>query len=327
MSSHQIDAVNMASPLTSLLTRYAFCVSVLFILGIAYRKWMNGREFDKEVDVAGRVAIVTGSNTGIGKETAMGLARYGVHVILACRNVSLANLARAHIIRETGNKNIRCMKLDLSSFKSIRKFADDFLATGLPLHILINNAGVMGMKRRLTEDGLEEHIGVNHFGHFLLTMLLLRRMIESKPSRVINVSSYGHRMVTIRKDDLFGEQDYNRFFAYCQSKLANVHFTNALAKRLTNTGVTSNSLHPGVIFTDLSRNLGSFSWILQKYVFFCFTTNGFVKFKGKCVSCECRWICDLFSMMFLRTTKSGAQTSIFAALDFNVQNVSGAHFS
>lgn len=264
----------MAVPLTTFLARYAFCVSFLLILGIAYRKFINGREFNEKVDVAGRVAIVTGSNTGIGKETAMGLARYGVHVILACRNMTLANEARAHIIRETGNQNIRCMKLDLSSFKSIRKFADEFLATDSPLHILINNAGVMGMKRRLTEDGLEEHIGVNHFGHFLLTMLLLRRLIESKPSRVISVSSYGHRVVTMRKDDLMGEKNYNRFFAYCQSKLANVYFANALAKRLANTGVTSNSLHPGVIFTDLSRNLGSFSWLLQKYVF-SFHNNGF----------------------------------------------------
>lgn len=258
-----VGAVAASSPLP--IRPVVYCVFFAIIIYL-YRKWINGRQFNMKLDVSGKVAIVTGSNTGIGKETALGLARYGVHVILACRNMQAAAEARNDIISATGNRNVRCMKLDLASFKSIRTFADEFLATGSPLHILINNAGVMGMDRRTTEDGLEEHIGVNHFGHFLLTLLLLRRLLESKPSRVVNVSSWGHNLVTMHKDDLMGEKNYNRFHAYGQSKLANIYFTRSLAKRLIDTGVNSNALHPGVIFTDLSRNLESFSWILQKYV-------------------------------------------------------------
>lgn len=270
MSTETNDVIDTMTETSILYARFGLYSSVFFLLIFFYRKWINGRNFDNVVDCVGKVAIVTGANTGIGKETAMKLTRYGVHVILACRNMRKATKVRDEIIAATGNPNVRCMKLNLASFKSIRVFADEFLATGSPLHILINNAGVMGMERCVTEDGLEEHIGVNHFGHFLLTMLLLRRLLESKPSRVVNVSSWAHRLVTMRKDDLMGERNYNRFFAYAQSKLANIYFTTALAKRLTDSGVTCNSLHPGVIFTDLSRNLGSFSFILNKYVCFFF---------------------------------------------------------
>lgn len=264
MSSAVIDVDDVATKAAPLYAYFVFYSIVFFIGMLSYRNWINGKMFDKHVDSVGRVAIVTGANTGIGKETALGLARYGVHVILACRNLAKGTEARDEIISATGNPNVQCMKLDLSSFKSIRSFAAEFLATRLPLHILINNAGVMGIQHCLTEDGLEQHIGVNHFGHFLLTMLLLRRLLESKPSRVITVSSWGHRLATMRKDDLMGERNYNRFFAYEQSKLANIYFSMALAKRMANTGVTSNSLHPGVILTDISRHLDTFSWLLQK---------------------------------------------------------------
>lgn len=185
-------------------------------------------------------------------------------MILACRNLNRAELACREIIEITGNPNISCMQLNLSSFKAIRKFVDEFLATGKRLDILINNAGVMGMKRQTTEDGLEEHIGVNHFGHFLLTMLLMKRLMTSTPSRVINVSSWGHRLVHFNRDDWNSEKSYNRFHAYGQSKMANIYFTKALSKRLEDTGVVCNALHPGVIFTDLSRNLDSFSFLLNK---------------------------------------------------------------
>lgn len=266
MSTETIDS-------GSLYVRFALQFGIFFIVLCIYRKWMDGRMFDKKVDGTRKVAIVTGANTGIGKETALGLARHGVQVILACRNMQKAAEARDDIIAATGNPDIRCMQLDLSSFKSIRTFADEFLATGSPLHILINNAGVMGMKRCETKDGLEMQIGVNYFGHFLLTMLLLRRLLESKPSRIINVSSWVHRLVTMRKNDLMGERSYNRFFAYAQSKLAVLYFTKELSKRLTDSGLTCNSLHPGVVFSDLSRNLNKFNWILQKYVFFGLHSN------------------------------------------------------
>lgn len=226
--------------------------------------WINGDDYRKKCDSVGKVAIITGANTGIGKQTAIGLAKYGVHVILACRNLNRAEVARAEIIEKTGNPNITCMQLNLNSFRAIREFADEFLATGKRLDILINNAGVMGMQRQTTEDGLEEHIGVNHFGHFLLTMLLLKRLASSTPSRIINVSSWGHRLVNFHRNDWNSEKSYNRFHAYGQSKMANIYFTKALSKRLEDTGVVCNALHPGVIFTDISRNLDSYSFLLNK---------------------------------------------------------------
>lgn len=236
-----------------------FCVFAYF-----YRKYINGEFYNKPTEGAGKVAIVTGSNTGIGKETAIGLAEREVEVILACRNMESANKARDDIIRLTGNQKVHCMQLDLASFASIRKFAKEFLATGKPLHILINNAGIMAHDKSFTEDGLEMHIGVNHFGHFLLTMLLLPRLYESKPCRIVNVSSYGHKFVKMNRDDLMGEKNYNRFHAYAQSKLANIYFTLGMAKRIGDSGVTCNSLHPGCVGSDLGRNLSSFSWLFNK---------------------------------------------------------------
>lgn len=243
-----------------------FLWNAFLICPLDYRLWIDGGVFSNKCDVAGKVAIITGANTGIGKQTAIGLAKYGLHVVLACRDLNRAEAARRDIINITGNPNITCMQLNLSSFKSIRKFADEFSATGMNLDILINNAGVMAVGRQTTEDGLEEHIGINHFGHFLLTMLLLKRLIASTPSRIINVSSWGHRLVKFNRDDLNSEKSYNRFQAYAQSKIANIYFTKALSRRLEDTGVTCNALHPGVTYTDLSGNLSGFSFLLHKWV-------------------------------------------------------------
>lgn len=298
--------------------------SVIFVVvAYLYRRWINGEEYDKETECAGRVAIVTGANSGIGKETALGLAQHGLHVILACRDMKKADQARDDIIRETGNANVKCMKLNLASFKSIRAFADAFLATGSPLHVLINNAGVMGKDRSLTEDGLELTIGVNHFGHFLLTMLLLRRLYESRPSRVINVSSYAHKLTRMDKDDLMGEKSYNRFHAYGQSKLANIYFTLALAKRIEGTGLTCNALHPGCVHSDISRNLKEFSSLFQKYGLRIFA---YIRTEPSTAR-TFRWAVDFVTAIFWRSTKSGAQTSIYAALDFNIQTVNGIYYS
>lgn len=279
-------------------TLFAKCVvysCLAILLGFLYRRWVNGEQFDKKTNSVGKVAIVTGGNTGIGKETALGLAQHGLEVILACRDMKKAEKARDYIVKESGNDKIKCMQLDLASFKSIRSFANEFLATGLPLHVLVNNAGVLAVEKSLTEDGLEMTIGVNHFGHFLLTMLLLRRLYESKPSRIINVSSYAHKVASINRDDLMGTQSYNRFYAYAQSKLANIYFTIALAKRIELSGVVCNALHPGAVRSDLSRNLIKFNSLFQKYnnrilksqfmhktykwlLFFLFFADGFVIF-------------------------------------------------
>lgn len=132
------------------------------------------------------------------------------------------------------------------------------------LHILINNAGIMDCPRMLTKDGFEMQIGVNHMGHFLLTLLLLDVLRASAPSRIVVVSSLAHRFGTINKDDLNSEKSYSRKFAYAQSKLANVLFTRELAKRLEGSGVTVNALHPGVVDTELFRSMRFFGWKIVK---------------------------------------------------------------
>lgn len=250
-------------------TLFAKCVVytfLAFLIAYIYRRYVNGADFDGKMNCPGKVAIVTGANTGIGKETALGLAQHGLEVILACRDLKKAEEAKDFIIKKSGNDKVKCMQLDLASFKSIRSFAKEFLDSGSPLHILVNNAGVFALDRAFTEDGLEMTIGVNHFGPFLLTMLLLRRLYESRPSRILNVSSYAHKLVTMHRDDLMGEKSYNRFHAYGQSKLANILFTVALAKRTENTGVVCNALHPGTVKTDSGRHLHTFHPILQKYL-------------------------------------------------------------
>lgn len=226
---------------------------------------MNGEPYSKKTASQGKVAIITGANTGIGKETAIGLAQHGVHVILACRDMHKANEARDDIIQETGNQNIKCMHLDLASFKSIRTFANEFLATGCRLNILINNAGVMGDDKQVTEDGLEQNMGVNHYGHFLLTMLLLQRLYESKPSRIINLTTWSHRLVKLHRNHKEGAKWYDPFHSYLQSKLANVYFTVELGKRLENSGVTCNAVHPGIVFTKIMRNYESFHWLFKRW--------------------------------------------------------------
>lgn len=192
------------------------------------------------------------------------MAERGARVIMACRNLEKADAVRCMIVKKTKNPNIKVMHLDLASFKSIRSFAQTFLEEESRLDVLINNAGVMGMKRCLTEDGLEMQMGVNHFGHFLLTLLLIDRLKESKPSRIVTVSSCAHTFISFNKDDLNSEKSYNRFYAYARSKLANVLFSTELASRLMDSGVTVNALHPGVVHTDIIRHLGSFMDLLSK---------------------------------------------------------------
>lgn len=172
-----------------------------------------------------------------------------------------------------------------------------FLEEESRLDILINNAGVMNLPRTETKDGFEMQIGTNHMGHFLLTILLLDRLKTSAPSRIINVSSAAHAFGRIKRDDFNGEKSYNKYTAYFQSKLANVLFTRELSKRLHGTGVTANSLHPGVVNTELSR-----SQPLLKFVLF-----------------------PIF--LFAKTPKAGAQTTIMLALDPAMERISGNYYA
>lgn len=202
----------------------------------------------------GKVCIVTGSNTGIGKETARGLAAGGATVVLACRDPQKAEAARADIVATTGNQGVSVMALDLGSKASIHAFVAAFQAKFDRLDVLVDNAGLWPKERGTTVDGLETTFGVNHVGTFLLTRELLPLLKKSAPARVVVLSSSLHYRGEMVWDDLmFEKRKYGATAAYNQSKLANVLFTRALARRLAGTGVTVNAVHPGVVATELAR--------------------------------------------------------------------------
>jgi light-dependent protochlorophyllide reductase len=255
----------------------------------------------------GKTAIVTGANTGIGKETAADFARRGARVIMACRNLDQAEAAMKEIVQKTGNKSVVVKHLDLASLKSVRAFAEDVKNNEARLDILINNAGVFNLPEfSKTEDSFETIMAVNHFGHFLLTNLLLDLLKQSAPSRVVVVSSVLHRgqptgsAPELNFENMNSEISYNGFMAYAQSKLANILFTRELARRLEGTGVTVNSLHPGKISTDIRRHFSSWKK---------FTWNVLFRHFGKAV-------------------EEGAQTQIHLAVSEELEEVSsGLYFS
>ncbi len=202
-------------------------------------------------EMEGRVCIVTGPTSGIGKETARGLARMGATVILACRDVMKGQSTRQELVASTGDARFEILKVDLASLASIRTFAAEFRATHPRLHVLINNAGIYAFRRRLTPDGFESQFAVNVLAPFLLTNLLLDPLKAGAPSRVINVGSRAHFGGHLDFDNLQGEREFRRFGAYSDSKLELLLLTYELAHRLEGTGVSVNCLHPGVIRTHL----------------------------------------------------------------------------
>ncbi|MBP6528552.1 MAG: SDR family oxidoreductase [Burkholderiales bacterium] len=206
--------------------------------------------------LSGRVALVTGANTGIGLVTARELASRGAHVFVACRSLERGQAAVAEIRTATGNAQVECLALDLGDFASVRACAAAFLARDLPLHLLINNAGLAG-SAGLTKSGFELAFGTNHLGHFLLTQLLLDRLKASAPARIVTVASRAHTRVSgINFDDVCQTTKGKAALPeYGVSKLANVLFSAELGRRLAGTGVTTYSLHPGVVATDVWREL------------------------------------------------------------------------
>jgi NAD(P)-dependent dehydrogenase (short-subunit alcohol dehydrogenase family) len=203
-------------------------------------------------DQSRRVAIVTGANTGLGFETAKALAAKGAHVVLAVRNLDKGKEAASRI---TGD--VAVTELDLTSLDSIRAAADELKARYEAIDLLINNAGVMWTPKSTTKDGFELQFGTNHLGHFAFTGLLLDRLLPVAGSRVVTVSSVGHRInAAIHFDDLNWERRYNRVAAYGQSKLANLLFTYELQRRLAHHGTTiATAAHPGGSNTELARNV------------------------------------------------------------------------
>uniref|UniRef100_H2ZXJ7 Si:ch211-107o10.3 n=1 Tax=Latimeria chalumnae TaxID=7897 RepID=H2ZXJ7_LATCH len=279
-----------------------------FLLGIGLfmlRKWFSGGICRSKVRLDGKTVIITGANVGIGKETARDLARrdVGARVILACRDLNKAEQAASDLRKDTGNGILIVKKLDLASLNSVRKFTKEMQETEQRLDILINNAGVMRCPKLQTEDGFELQFGVNHLGHFLLTNLLLDLLKKSAPSRIVNVSSLAHEKGKIYFDDLNLNKKYDPYENYRQSKLANVIFTRELARRLEGTGVTANSLHPGVVCTELGR--------------FILPTIPMWK----------RMIFTPFMLFVFKSPWQGAQTSIHCAVAEELEKTSGLYFS
>jgi NAD(P)-dependent dehydrogenase (short-subunit alcohol dehydrogenase family) len=204
----------------------------------------------------GRLAVVTGANTGLGFETAQALAARGASVVLAVRNVEKGKQAAARIGAATPGATVTVQELDLSSLDSVRTAAAGLRAGHPRIDLLICNAGVMYPPKQATGDGFELQFGTNHLGHFALTGLLLERMLPVPGSRVVTVSSVGHRMqARINFDDLQWERSYSRVRAYGQSKLANLMFTYELQRRLSGAGTTiAVAAHPGFAATDLMRH-------------------------------------------------------------------------
>lgn len=206
-------------------------------------------------DQTGRIAVITGANSGLGYQTALALASKNAHVVMACRNLPKANAACDKIRQQAPTASLAVMPLDLADLASIRTFAADFLTQYDRLNLLINNAGIMIPPLRHTTDGFELQLGTNHLGHFALTGLLLERLMEQPNSRIVTTSSIVAHIGRIKFDDLMHERRYHRWLAYGQSKLANLLFALELQRRLTAAQAATISLaaHPGGSATNLQR--------------------------------------------------------------------------
>ena len=202
-------------------------------------------------DVRGKAILVTGATSGIGLEASMELARRGARLVMVGRDPARTERARATVMERSGSREVSRLLCDFSSQAAIRELAAAVLARHDRLDILVNNAGGVNKTRRLTIDGVEATFAVNHLGYFLLTNLLGDLLVKSAPARVVSVASIGHRRGTLDLDDLGFERGYAIMRAYTRSKLANVLFAAELARRLAGTGVTSNSLHPGSVQTNI----------------------------------------------------------------------------
>lgn len=222
-------------------------------------KWTN----NEIPDLTGKIAIVTGANSGLGYETAKALSAKNAEVIMACRNMEKGNEAAKNIQDEKQDVKLQVMKLDLSDLLSVKDFADIFKQKYSKLDLLINNAGVMMPPYSKTKDGFELQIGTNHLGHFALTGLLFDILLKTEKSRIVSVSSMAHKWGEINFDDLNLEQKYNKTEAYGQSKLANLLFTYELQRKLEKAGSNAIAVasHPGWTQTNLQRHTGFFRFL------------------------------------------------------------------
>lgn len=242
--------------------------------------------------------LITGANTGMGLATSIALAQDGHRIIMACRDERRGQAALEEVKAKSGSEHVELMLLDLGSLTNIREFAKHFQEKYDRLDVLINNAGLITVKRQVTEDGFEMMMGVNHLGHFLLTNLLLDSLKRSENGRIVVVSSGGYKWGKINFDDMNLEKNFSSFKGYGRSKLANILFTKELSNRLAETKVTVNCLHPGAVATSMGVN----------------RDTGFGKGIHKILS------------PFFLSPLQGAQTAIYLATSSEVQNITGEYF-
>ncbi|XP_067262846.1 retinol dehydrogenase 11 [Chanodichthys erythropterus] len=260
-------------------------------------KWMKRRRYCMDVKrLDGKTVLITGGNSGIGKETAVALALRGARVIIACRDEEKARKAVKEIKARSHSLNVLHMEVDLANMRSIREFCKTFLQKEKRLDILINNAGMPSVLD-WTDDNFSMCFGVNHLGHFLLTNLLLLRLKESSPSRVINLTCSSYKYQKLDFKDL----NYNLFpfFTYCRSKLANIYFTQELARMMEGKGVIAYAVHPGYVQSSWTCHYSFLYRILAQVVMFMFF-----------ISCE-----------------AGAQTVVYCAVSDEVLPHNGGYFS
>lgn len=250
----------------------------------------------------GKTVIVTGANSGIGKETARDLAKRGARVIMACRNMETAAKARDEIVAESNNQNIIVRHVDMSSLASVRAFANEILCTEAVIDVLIHNAGVAeGLISKVTSDGLEFTLATNYYGPFLLTHLLINMLKKSDQGRIIVVSSKLYRYANVKRDLSNINPTNSQFNAptklYNLSKFMEIMFTQELARRLQGTRVTANCLHPGVIDTGIWRNIPFPLNLVFKPIQWCF-----------------------------RTPEEGSRTTVYLTVAPEVEQISGKYF-
>jgi NAD(P)-dependent dehydrogenase (short-subunit alcohol dehydrogenase family) len=247
----------------------------------------------------GKTVLVTGANQGIGKATAIALARKGARVVIVSRNADKGGAALAEVQAASPQREGELLVADLSSQAEVRRLAAEFRARHARLDVLVNNAGVIVPERHTTVDGIEETFAVNHLAPMLLTLELMDLLKASAPARVVTVSSEAHRGASMHWDDLqFRSHKYRSFKAYGQSKLANILFTYELARRLDGTGVTANALHPGVIGSGFGQTYPGALSVLIK-----------------------------IARPFLLTPEEGAATSVYLASSPEVEGMTGQYFS
>lgn len=247
------------------------------------------------MDMKGKICLITGATSGIGKQTAIALAKMRARVIFTSRDAEKGLITRNDIIRISGNPEVEMMECDLASLSSIRSFTDNFKAKYDHLHVLINNAGIWQTSRNLSKDGIELTLATNVLAPFLLTNLLIDLLKQSAPARIINVASHAHKWSKLDFENLEGIKKYSHYQIYGQSKIALILLSNKLSEILKGTGVTVNALHPGVVATNLFENMGSVFQAIFK--------------------------------LFMISPEKGAQTSIYLATSPDVSQITGKYFA